>query len=218
MLLSPTCRSRLILSRSRPRLMMENINKNLVDQDEYPSMTMIQTRCVSMSASMHLPSHLADELILRSPSRRPLARRVCQEGHRNCHYRIVRGRKFVPGRTEQTKSHADVPTVATTSPRSCSAVSLSRKGGRPRGKSRESRSTSLDPTSSWPRRPRSPSRSEIRLDPGLSELFLTDAICLARLRFARYFDVRVYAFRKSGRGDELTTIFPGRGPSRPGYC
>ncbi|TFL06848.1 glutamate decarboxylase [Pterulicium gracile] len=39
------------------QLMMENISKNLVDQDEYPQTQLLHTRCISMLASLwHAPS------------------------------------------------------------------------------------------------------------------------------------------------------------------
>ena len=35
------------------KLVMENLSKNLADQDEYPETVKIQTRCVSMSQNYH---------------------------------------------------------------------------------------------------------------------------------------------------------------------
>ncbi|KAH9946302.1 glutamate decarboxylase [Epithele typhae] len=46
------------MPREADQLMMENISKNLIDQDEYPMTQLIHTRCVSILADMwHAPSN-----------------------------------------------------------------------------------------------------------------------------------------------------------------
>lgn len=44
------------------KLMQENVSKNLCDEDEYPMMVNIHTRCISMLASLWKAPHSANAL------------------------------------------------------------------------------------------------------------------------------------------------------------
>jgi glutamate decarboxylase len=44
------------------KLMVENMSKNLIDEDEYPQMVQIHSRCVSMIAHLWKAHHAKDAL------------------------------------------------------------------------------------------------------------------------------------------------------------
>ena len=44
------------------KLMVENMSKNLIDEDEYPQMVQIHSRCVSMIAHLWKAHHSKDAL------------------------------------------------------------------------------------------------------------------------------------------------------------
>ena len=59
---SETIKLILRLRTEADKLMMENISKNLIDQDEYPQMVNIHSRCISMLAHLWKAPHSKDAI------------------------------------------------------------------------------------------------------------------------------------------------------------